>query len=74
MTTPTLYVSQILIVESSKMFGNFKGTLDDVTTYLGLPAHDFEYDSRHQHSVNVCELERPELFAEGGRYCYVLPI
>ncbi|CAM9265904.1 unnamed protein product [Pylaiella littoralis] len=60
--------TQILVVESSEMFGDFKGTLDAAARHAGLPQHEFEYDPRHQHSSETCQTNRPELFAEGGRY------
>ncbi|CAM9814712.1 unnamed protein product [Ectocarpus fasciculatus] len=59
---------QILVVESSEMFGDFTGTLAKVARHVGLPPHDFSYDSRHQHASPPCEEKHPELFAEGGRY------
>ncbi|CAN0109099.1 unnamed protein product [Ectocarpus sp. 4 AP-2014] len=59
---------QILVVESSEMFGHFTGTLDKVARHIGLPPHSFSYDSRHQHASAPCERHHPELFAEGGRY------
>ncbi|CAM9297002.1 unnamed protein product, partial [Hapterophycus canaliculatus] len=59
--------SQILILESSEMFGDFVGTLAKVAEHIRLPHHDFGYDSKHQHSSSLCESKRPELFAKGGR-------
>lgn len=60
--------NQILIVDSGEMFGDFTGTLSKVAHHAGLPPHDFEYNSIHQHSSNACERHRPELFAKGARY------
>eukprot|EP00752_Nemacystus_decipiens_P002736 g2555.t1 len=39
-----------------------------VAAHLGLPPHTYTYDPRHQHSSGACSRERPEYFAEDGRY------
>lgn len=62
------YQNQIMIVDSGEMFTDFTGTLHRVANHFGLPPHDFEYNSRHQHSSGSCERRRPELFAKGARY------
>ncbi|CAN0005669.1 unnamed protein product [Scytosiphon promiscuus] len=59
--------SQILILEASEMFEDFAGTLEKVTSHIGLPAHEFAYDPTFQHE-STCDSDRPDLFAAGGRY------
>lgn len=62
---------QILVVDSSEMFGDFLGTVARVAEWAGLPQHNFEYE-QHEFSGSCSSSDsrrpqRPEFFAEGGR-------
>ncbi|CAM9873363.1 unnamed protein product [Ectocarpus sp. 4 AP-2014] len=60
--------SQILLIDSSELYRDFLPTLERAARHLGLPAHDFYYDSHFQHSTGACKNDRPQFFGENGRY------
>ncbi|CAN0090885.1 unnamed protein product, partial [Ectocarpus fasciculatus] len=60
--------SQILVIDSSELYSDFLPTLERAARHLGLPPHDFYYDSKFQHSTGSCKKDRPQFFGEDGRY------
>ncbi|CBJ33642.1 similar to heparan sulfate sulfotransferase [Ectocarpus siliculosus] len=60
--------SQILVIDSSELYRDFLPTLERAARHLGLPPHDFYYDSDFQHGTGACKDNRPQFFGEDGRY------
>lgn len=56
----------MLIVESGEMFQDVTGTLEAVARHIGLPPHDFKYNSVYRHS-RLWDSSCPDLFAKGAR-------
>lgn len=56
------------MIDSSELYADFLATLERAARHLGLPPHDFYYDSKFQHSTGACKKDRPQYFGEDGRW------